>query len=134
MSRRIKWYIFVINLSLPSSNTGPIKTCVFFFIACVILQIIFKFLFFSIRMLVRTSRVLLRWSHLSMCYGPYSSGNSNFCALIFSGESMHTASEMALRTPAIIIICKVKYPLCFVVRYTQPVTYYGLRTVQKNNL
>ena len=35
--------IVLIDLNLPSSSTGPIKTCVVFLVACVILQNIFKF-------------------------------------------------------------------------------------------
>ena len=40
MSWRIRWCIVLIDLSLPSSSTGPIKTCIFFLVACVILRII----------------------------------------------------------------------------------------------
>ena len=43
---------------------------------------------------------------------------------------MHTTFEMAQRTPAI-----VKYPLCFIVSYVQPVTQqYESRAVQKASL
>ena len=50
-----------------------------------------------------------------------------------TGQPTHTSSEMAPHTPAIsVIACKVKYPLCFVVSYVQPVTqHFGSRTVQK---
>ena len=37
--------IFLINLNLPSPSNGLIKTCIFFFVACVILRILFKFRF-----------------------------------------------------------------------------------------
>ena len=52
-----------------------------------------------------------------------------------TGEPTHTASEMAPRAPATVyqyIIWKVKYPLCFIVNYVQPVTWhYEPRTVRK---
>ena len=47
MSRRIRWYIVVINLSLPSPSTGMIKTSTLFL----------NFNFLNIRMLVQTRRV-----------------------------------------------------------------------------
>ena len=37
----------VYSLSLPCLSTDPINTCVFFLVACVILQIMFKFHFVS---------------------------------------------------------------------------------------
>ena len=50
-----------------------------------------------------------------------------------TGEPTHTASEMAPRPPAmLIIVCKVKYPLHFIVSYVQLVTqYFESRTVRK---
>ena len=50
-----------------------------------------------------------------------------------TSEPMHTVSEMAPCTPTIsIIVLKVKYPLCFIVGYVQPVTqHFESRTVQK---
>ena len=64
MSRRIRWYIVLIDLSLPSSNTGPIKICIFFFMACVILRIIFKFCFSQYACLCEQVGFLLRRSHI----------------------------------------------------------------------
>ena len=65
MSRRIRWYIGLIDLSLPSLSTGPIKTCVFFFVACVILRIIFKFRFSQYACLCEQVGFLLKWSHMA---------------------------------------------------------------------
>ena len=50
-----------------------------------------------------------------------------------AGEPTHTASEMASHAPAmLIIVCKVKYPLRFIVSYVYPITqYFESRTVQK---
>ena len=50
-----------------------------------------------------------------------------------TGEPTHATSEMAPRAPAmLIIVCKVKYQLRFIVSYVQPVTqHFELRTVQK---
>ena len=42
-------YIVLIDLSLPSSSTGTIKTSVFFFVACVILRIILNFIFLNVQ-------------------------------------------------------------------------------------
>ena len=64
MRRRIRWYIHLIDLSLPSVSAGPIKTYVFFFVACVILQIIFKFRFSQYAYLCEQVGFLLRQSHL----------------------------------------------------------------------
>ena len=38
ISRQTRWYIVLIDLSLPSLSNGPIKLAYFFFVACVILQ------------------------------------------------------------------------------------------------
>ena len=67
MSRQIRWYIALIGLSLASSNTGPIKTCVFFFVACVILRIIFIFRFSQYACLCKQVGFLLRRSHFQIC-------------------------------------------------------------------
>ena len=50
-----------------------------------------------------------------------------------TGEPTHTASQMVPSAPAmLIIVCKVKYPLCFVVNYVQPITqHFESRTVRK---
>ena len=48
MSRQIRWCIVLIDLSLPSPSNGPIKTCMFFFVACVILRIFVNFNFLNI--------------------------------------------------------------------------------------
>ena len=42
MSRRLRWYIVLIDLSLPSLSTGPIENLR---VECAILQIIFKLQF-----------------------------------------------------------------------------------------
>ena len=64
MSRRIRRYIVLIDLSLPSSNAGPIKLAYFFFVACVILRIIFKFRFSQYACLCEQVGFLLRQSQI----------------------------------------------------------------------
>ena len=44
ISRRIRWYIILIDLGLPSPSNGQIKTSIFSYVACIILRNnIFKF-------------------------------------------------------------------------------------------
>ena len=50
-----------------------------------------------------------------------------------TGEPTHTTSEMTPHAPAmLIIVCKVKYPLCFIVSYVQPITqHFESKTIRK---
>ena len=61
-NRQIRWCIVLFDLSLPSLSNGLIETCVLFFVACVILQITFKFRLYSMHMQIG---FLLRWSHMT---------------------------------------------------------------------
>jgi len=62
IARRLRWYIVFVDLKLPSLIAETNNPCKYFPVACVILQIIFKFSFFQYACLCKQCGFSLRGS------------------------------------------------------------------------